>query len=68
VAALSPGLRTLCRCPNKLIYKKFTPTLPYEIAVALPKHRTRAKLIDDFVKHLVTNLRAHATSMKPDGA
>lgn len=47
--------------PSTLVYKPFAPTLPYEIALALPKYRTRPKLVDEFVKYLLSRLRTHAT-------
>ena len=46
---------------STLVHKSFTPILPYEIAVALPKHRTRPKLVDEFVKHLISELKNHAS-------
>lgn len=47
---------------STIVCKPFAPTLPYEIAVALPKHRTRPKVVEEFVAFLLARLRAHANS------
>ncbi len=43
-----------------LTWRPFKPALPYEIAVAVPRHRTMSKLIESFIVHLKSELGAFA--------
>lgn len=42
--------------PNGLTWRPFKPAIPYEIAIAVPRHRTRSKLLDDLMEHLKSDL------------
>lgn len=51
--------------PHGITWRPFKPALPYEMAIALPRHRTRPKLLDDFIDHLETELTRFARIHTP---